>query len=216
MNPAILSPDPAEAFDIPEGCRVLECSNSPDDPDCSIAKAMVPPGVTTRWHFLAGTAERYVILEGRGRVEVGVLAPREVGPGDVVLIQFGHNDNGSRAPLKGIGEEVEERENATTKQRGPMHTWGWYLRRYVAEARAKGATPVICSLIPRKIWREGKIARTSDSHADWARAVAQAEGVVFIDLHERIAARYDELGPEPVNAFFADERVHTKIGRAHV
>ena len=51
-----------------------------------IAKAMVPPGVTTRWHFLAGTAERYVILEGRGRVEVGDLAPREVGPGDVVLI----------------------------------------------------------------------------------------------------------------------------------
>ena len=135
-------------------------------------------------------------------------------PGDVVLIQFGHNDNGSRAPLKGIGEEVEERENATTKQRGPMHTWGWYLRRYVAEARAKGATPVICSLIPRKIWREGKIARTSDSHADWARSVAQAEGAAFIDLHERIAARYDELGPEPVNAFFADERVHTSAAGA--
>jgi lysophospholipase L1-like esterase len=88
------------------------------------------------------------------------------------------------------------------------------LRRYVAEARAKGATPVICSLIPRKIWREGKIARTSDSHADWARAVSQAEGVAFIDLHERIAARYDELGPEPVNAFFADERVHTSAAGA--
>jgi mannose-6-phosphate isomerase-like protein (cupin superfamily) len=86
MKPAILSPDPADAFDIPEGCRVLECSNSDNDPDCSIAKAMVPPGVTTRWHRLAGTAERYVILEGRGRVEVGELAPREVGPGDVVLI----------------------------------------------------------------------------------------------------------------------------------
>ena len=86
MKPAILSPDPADAFDIPEGCRVLECSNSPDDPECSIAKAMVPPGVTTRWHILVGTAERYVIIEGRGRVELGALAPREVSPGDVVLI----------------------------------------------------------------------------------------------------------------------------------
>jgi len=135
-------------------------------------------------------------------------------PGDVVLIQFGHNDNGARAPLKGIGEEVEERENAATKQKGPMHTWGWYLRRYIAEARAKGATPVICSLIPRKIWQDGRIARPRDGHADWARAVAKAEGVAFIDLHERIASRYDQLGAEQVNPFFADERVHTSAAGA--
>ena len=38
--------------------------------------------------------------------------------------------------------------------------------------------------------------------------------MAFIDLHERIAARYDELGPEPVNAFFADERVHTSAAGA--
>lgn len=135
-------------------------------------------------------------------------------PGDVVMIQFGHNDNGPAAPLRGIGDDVAERENPRTKEKGPMQSWGWYLRRYIADTQAKGATPVVCSLIPRQIWKDGKIQRTRDSHADWARAVAQAEGVAFLDLHEIIAQRYDELGPGKVSAFFADERVHTSAAGA--
>ncbi len=70
----------------PEGCFIVELSNTPDDPDASIARARVAPGVTTRWHRLIETTERYVILEGHGRVEVGGLPAREVNPGDVVLI----------------------------------------------------------------------------------------------------------------------------------
>jgi len=89
MNPAIRSVDPATEFPIAERCRVLELSNGPDDPDCSIARARVAPGTTTRWHRLSGVAERYVLLAGCGRVEVGDLPPREVGPGDVVLIPPG-------------------------------------------------------------------------------------------------------------------------------
>lgn len=135
-------------------------------------------------------------------------------PGDVVMIQFGHNDNGPRAPLRGIGNEVEERENPQTKAKSPMHTWGHYLRQYIAEARAKGATPVVCSLIPRKRWADGKIARTQDSHADWAKTVAAAEGVGFVDLHEIIASRYDQLGPEKVEPFFADAATHTSAAGA--
>jgi mannose-6-phosphate isomerase-like protein (cupin superfamily) len=69
-----------------ERCDILELSNSPDDPDASIARARVAPGVTTRWHRLKGTIERYVILEGEGSVEVGDEAPAQVGPGDVVVI----------------------------------------------------------------------------------------------------------------------------------
>ena len=144
------------------------------------------------------------------------LVTARLKPGDIVMIQFGHNDNGARAPLKGIGDGVEERENPATKQKEPMGTWGAYLRRYLSDARAKGATPIVCSLIPRKIWRDGKIARASDSHADWARDVAKAEGVAFVDLHEIIARHYDELGPEKVNPFFADERVHTSAAGAEL
>ena len=89
MHPAILSPDPAAEYSTVENCRILELANLPDDPDCSIARARVAPGATTRWHRLAGTAERYVILEGRGRAEIGDLPPRAVAPGDIVLIPPG-------------------------------------------------------------------------------------------------------------------------------
>ena len=69
-----------------EGCFITELSNTAQHPDLSIARARVPVGVTTRWHCVKNTAERYVILDGRGRAEVGDQTPREVGPGDVVVI----------------------------------------------------------------------------------------------------------------------------------
>ncbi|MFM1989240.1 MAG: hypothetical protein RJA99_2197 [Pseudomonadota bacterium] len=78
--------DPSSEFDIAERCAIVELSNDADDPAVSIARARVAPGVVTAWHRLRATVERYVILEGRGRVEVGELPPAEVGPGDTVLI----------------------------------------------------------------------------------------------------------------------------------
>ena len=73
-------------FLIREGARIVELSNSPDDQDVSIARARVPPGVTTSTHRLRDVDERYVILEGRGRVTVGELPPADVSSGDVVRI----------------------------------------------------------------------------------------------------------------------------------
>lgn len=72
-----------------ERCYISEWSNSPTDPLLSIARARVEPGVTTSWHALEGTAERYLILEGRGLVEVGDELAEEVGPFDIVLIPPG-------------------------------------------------------------------------------------------------------------------------------
>ena len=72
-----------------ERCAILEFSNSHEDPELSIARARVAPGVTTAWHALDGVAERYVIQSGEGRVEVGELEPQVVGPGDVVRIPPG-------------------------------------------------------------------------------------------------------------------------------
>jgi mannose-6-phosphate isomerase-like protein (cupin superfamily) len=86
MKEAIKQRDLSNEFYTPEGCYITELSNTPDDPNVSIARARVEPGVTTRWHRLIGTIERYYIVTGRGRVEVGKLPPQEVNPGDVVLI----------------------------------------------------------------------------------------------------------------------------------
>ena len=89
MKAAIRRAADTAEFYIDERCHIAEWSNTPDDPELSIARARVAPGVTTRWHRLRGTVERYVILEGRGRVEVGQLPAHDVGPGDVVIIPAG-------------------------------------------------------------------------------------------------------------------------------
>ena len=86
MKEMIKKFNPDDEYYTSEECYITELSNTPDDPEVSIARARVKPGVTTRWHRLIRTAERYVILEGNGRVEVGSLPPQEVGAGDVVLI----------------------------------------------------------------------------------------------------------------------------------
>ncbi len=69
-----------------EGCWITEWWNTADDEAASIVRVRLEPGRTTRDHFLHATTERYVLLEGRGRVHVGDLPPTEVGPGDIVHI----------------------------------------------------------------------------------------------------------------------------------
>jgi mannose-6-phosphate isomerase-like protein (cupin superfamily) len=86
MKETIRHIDHAAEFYTPERCFIIELSNTADDPAVSIARARVAPGVTTRWHRVIDTAERYVILEGSGRVELGDLEPQAVSAGDVVLI----------------------------------------------------------------------------------------------------------------------------------
>lgn len=86
MRETIHHPDPADEHFFEEGCHILESWNREADGDCSIARARVAPGDTTRWHRLQGVIERYLVIEGEGRVEVGDEKPEPVGPGDVVVI----------------------------------------------------------------------------------------------------------------------------------
>ena len=86
MQVPILRPHPGAEVLIEERCHILELANDDHDPDMSIARARVEPDVTTRWHCLRDTVERYVILDGMGRVEIGDYPPQEVQAGDVVLI----------------------------------------------------------------------------------------------------------------------------------
>jgi mannose-6-phosphate isomerase-like protein (cupin superfamily) len=86
MKEAVKQQNLSNEFYTPEKCYITELSNTPDDPDASIARARVEPGVTTLCHWLTGTVERYYIVNGRGRVEIGKLPPQEVNAGDIVLI----------------------------------------------------------------------------------------------------------------------------------
>jgi mannose-6-phosphate isomerase-like protein (cupin superfamily) len=99
MKSCIKKYDISREYFFPEGCFITELSNTPDDPAVSIARVRVEPGKTTQWHRLRGVTERYVILEGIGRVEVGNLEPQVVNLGDTVIIP-----PGERQRISNIGE----------------------------------------------------------------------------------------------------------------
>ncbi len=84
--PTINYQDLSEEFYTEEKCYITELSSDYGDHSMSIARARVEPGVTTRWHHLKGITERYHILQGQGRVEVGDLEPQLVNLGDTVII----------------------------------------------------------------------------------------------------------------------------------
>lgn len=86
MKEAIKKQNLKNEFYTSEKCYITELSNTPDDPDVSIARARVEPGVTTRRHCLKGTFERYLIISGIGVVEIGEKQSQEVTAGDIVLI----------------------------------------------------------------------------------------------------------------------------------
>jgi mannose-6-phosphate isomerase-like protein (cupin superfamily) len=85
----VKSSDESQEYFFAEGCFITEWSNSPDDPNVSIARARLEPGKTTRRHYLRDTSERYVVLEGIGRVDVEGLELQQVSSGDVVVIPPG-------------------------------------------------------------------------------------------------------------------------------
>jgi len=87
-TPAIWKHEPTEEFTTPERCSILE-TYAVDEESMSIARARVQPGVSTAWHIVEHTIERYLMIEGSGRVEVGDLPAADVGPGDIVHIPAG-------------------------------------------------------------------------------------------------------------------------------
>lgn len=80
---------PEHEYYFEEGCFINELSNEEGDPEVSIARARVEPGKITRWHYLRGTTERYVIISGSGLVETARQPSAAVSAGDVVLIPPG-------------------------------------------------------------------------------------------------------------------------------
>jgi lysophospholipase L1-like esterase len=144
-------------------------------------------------------------------------------PGDFVMIQFGRNDGSAlndasraRGTINGVGDESQEIDNLLTKKHETVYTFGHYIREYVEEARAKGATAIVCSLVPQKIWVDGKIKSEKATYAGWAEQVAEAENAPFLDLSALAARRYEELGPAKTDALFGDPHTHTSPAGAEV
>ncbi|MBC8082881.1 MAG: rhamnogalacturonan acetylesterase [Hymenobacter sp.] len=167
---------------------------------------------------MAGRSTRTFSSEGRwDKVRVALR------PGDFLLMQFGHNEGsapdttkaGRRGVLKGIGEETKEPVWPDGRKE-TVHTYGWYLRKFIQEAKAQGATPLVASMIPRNEWKDGKVIRASSDYGKWAAEAARQEGVAFLNLNGITADKYDKLGPEVVKTFFPGDHTHTNEAGARL
>ena len=140
-----------------------------------------------------------------------------------MLIQFGHNDVGSlntgraRGSLPGIGDNTQDVVMAATGRTETVRSFGWYLRKYIADTRAKGATPILCTLVPRNNWEVGRIIRSTDDYAAWTREVAQSAGAPLIDLNDAVARHYEKAGADRVSRdYFYADRTHTSPAGAQL
>ena len=153
---------------------------------------------------LGGTSSRSYISGGHWERVLALVKA-----GDYVMMQFGHNDGGAGGSLKGNGDETGDRPTRDGSKVETVHSYGWYIRKYIADTKAKGATPIVCSLIPRNDWTDGKVRRATGSYGTWAAEAAKQGGALFIDLNGIIADHYDKLGEEAVKPFFPKEHTHT-------
>jgi alpha-galactosidase len=158
---------------------------------------------------IGGRSSRTFLSEGRWNEVL-----KEIQPGDFVMMQFGHNDGGGltgnrgRGSLKGNGDETQTITNNAGKVE-TVHTYGWYLRQYIAGTKEKGATPIVVSQIPRNIWKGDKVGRESSGYGKFAKEAAQQGGAAFLDLNELVAMRYEQIGAPTVREMFFKPTDHT-------
>jgi lysophospholipase L1-like esterase len=151
---------------------------------------------------IAGRSSRTFINEGRWDK---ILADAQ--PGDFVIIQMGHNDGGrlddparARGSLPGTGEETREIDNPVTGKHEVVHTYGWYLRKYVTDAREKGMTPILCSPIPHRPRQpvDAVDPVEKSNFVVWSKQVADTEKVPFVDLNRLISTKYVGMDPAAI------------------
>jgi lysophospholipase L1-like esterase len=169
--------------------------------------------IAVRNHAIGGRSSRTFLTDGRWD---RILA--DLKPGDYVIMQFGHNDGAplddtarARGTIRGIGEESKDIFNPIRKVPEVVYSFGWYMRKYVNDAKAKGAIPIICSLVPRDRWKDGKVQRNDHDYALWAQQVAEATGAFYIDLNGKVADQYDVMGQEQVAPLFVGDHTHTSL-----
>ncbi|MFB8088765.1 rhamnogalacturonan acetylesterase [Streptomyces sp. NPDC055992] len=141
------------------------------------------PGLTVANHAMNGRSSKSFIDEGL----LAALLPG-VRAGDLLLIQFGHNDEKTEDPARGTD---------------PYTTYQDCLRQYTAAARARRARPVLITPVERRRFADDGTARPT--HGDYPaamRALAAEERVPLLDLQARTLARWQELGPDGTEAYF--------------
>ena len=113
----------------------------------------------------------------------------QVKAGDWLFLQFGHNDEKKQWPQTYVEAHT---------------TYKAYLRTFIAEARLRGATPVLVTSMQRRNFdAQGKIKNTHGDYPQAVREVAAEEKVALVDLERMSVALYEALGPEKAPLAFS-------------
>lgn len=168
--------------------------------------------ITVENHALGGMSSRTFYNLLWKDVEKGIR------PGDWVIIELGHNDNGpydsdrARASISGIGKEKIDVIIKETGEKETVVSFGEYMRRFVKDVKKRGAYPILFSLTPRNVWIDKdstELARVADTYGGWAKEVAAEERIPFVDLNELTARKFEKYGKEKVKTMFYLDRIHT-------
>ena len=164
-----------------------------------------PDKITVENHALGGTSSRTFY----NRLWPDVI--KGVRPGDWVIIELGHNDNGpydsgrARASIPGVGTDSL---NVTIKETGvkeTVYTYGEYMRRFIRDVKAKGGHPILFSLTPRYAYEDKDstiIKRVNKTFGLWAKQIAEEQNVPFIDLNDISARKFEKFGKNKVKYMF--------------
>lgn len=162
----------------------------------------------------AGRSTRTFLKEGRWD-----QVYNSIQPGDIVLLQFGHNDMGAidtqreRAVIASTKDTVHVYRLASNRTYEAVYSFGWYFKKFIGDVREKGGIPVLLSLTPRNRWTDGKIERRNDSYGKWYREVVEETGCAFVDVHNISADYLDKLGKEEAKIYYNHDHTHTsKLG----
>ena len=169
--------------------------------------------VSVENHALGGRSSRTYISEGLwAKVLQGVQ------PGDYVLVQFGHNDAGpyntgrARATLPGNGDADTTVVMEATGKTETIHSFGWYMRQYARDVKAKGATPILLSHIPRNMFTSTDsvaVNRNTTGFGKWTREAAAMENVPYVDANQLIADKLDKMGKDSIQLLYHGDHTHT-------
>lgn len=183
----------------------------------------------------AGRSTRTYIDEGRWDEVYNSLQK-----GDVVLIQFGHNDIGGIKDGKERGVIASAKDSCAVYRMESsgiyqvIYSYGWYLKKMIRDTQEKGAIPVLLSLTPRNEWHEGNghsrgfiypvkektgksyIERRNETYGSWCRTVARETGCEFVDIHNITANALDKMGSKKAASYFKNDHTHTSLKGAQL
>ena len=143
-------------------------------------------------------------------------------PGDYVIIELGHNDNGPfdsgrcRATIKGISPDdslvVTLKEGPNAGKEETVWSYGEYLRRFVRETRERGGHPILMSLTPRHgVSEDGRpnIRQYRAAFDLWAKQIAEEMDVPFVDLSEISAQKFGKMTEWKFKYHFYLDNIHS-------